>query len=185
MAISPAARLPRSPPAEHRSPHHHLREQSSSILAGELETVADMTQDTTDLVLLARRTVHTAYVEGMLTHCQCALCGRVERALREVAADADRARDGALADSVVATRYATLGLAKVARAVNERDAGDARDLALVVRWRALAALERSEASSTRSMSPDSRSVHNHRGQVYDACADQLAAQHRAFAPHAL
>ena len=145
-----------------------------------------MTQDTTDLVLLARRTVHPAYVEGMLTHCQCALCGRVERALRGVAADADRARDGALADSVVATRDATQGLANVARAVNERDAGDARDQALVLQWRALAAVERAEASSPRSMSPDARSVHNHRAQVYDACADQLAAQHRPSAPlHAL
>ena len=72
-------------------------------------------------------------------------------------------------------------------AFDERETGgslhhDARDHTLVLQWRALAAVERTEASSPRSMSPDARSVHNHRGQVYDACADQLAAQHRPVAP---
>jgi hypothetical protein len=141
-----------------------------------------MTQDITDLILQARRAVHPAYVEGMMTHCQCALCVRVENALRHVAVEADRARDGALADTVLATRDATRGLATVAQAVNERDAGGARDQVLVQQWRTLAAIERGEACSPRSMSPDARSVHNHRGQVYDACADQLATPHSAVAP---
>ena len=143
-----------------------------------------MTQPIPDLVLLARRTVHPAYVEGMMTHCQCALCVRVENALRHVAVEAVRARDGARADTVQATRDATRRLANVARAVNERDAGDARDHALVQQWRTLAAIERAEACSPRSMSPDARSVHHHRGQAFDACADQLAAQHPAIAAHA-
>lgn len=137
-----------------------------------------------DLILLARRAVHPAYVEGMMTHCQCALCVRVENALRHVAVEADRARDGALADTVQATRDATRGLATVARAVNERDAGEVRDQTLVQQWRTLAAIERGEACSPRSMSPDARSVHNHRGKVYDACADQLAAQYPAILPPA-
>lgn len=170
------ASVPVSPPAENDSAvdassvHSHPRSNS---------TAPDMTQEITDLVVMARRTVHPAYVEGMMTHCQCVLCVRVESALRHVAVEADRARDGALADTVVATRDATRGLATVTRAVNERDAGDARGQTLVQQWRTLAAIERAEAISPRSMSPDARSVHNHRGQVYDACADQLAAQHRA------
>jgi hypothetical protein len=103
-----------------------------------------------DLVVLARRAVHPHYVvEGMLTHCQCTTCVRVERVLGRVAAGAG----------------------------HDRDAVDARDQALVRQWREQAAIERADACSPRSMSPALRSVHNHRGQVYDACADQLAAIH--------
>ena len=136
-----------------------------------------------DLFVLARRTVHPHYVvEGMLTHCQCVTCGRVERALRGVVADAEQGRDDALADKELATVDATAGVANVARAAHERDAADARDRALIQQWRAHAAAERSDACTSRSMSPALRSVHNHRGQVYDACADQLAAIHPSRPP---
>jgi hypothetical protein len=132
-----------------------------------------------DLVVLARRTVHPHYVvEGMMTHCQCVTCGRVERALRGVAAEAEQGRDDAIADTVAAAQNATEGVANVARAVHERNAADARDRALIQQWRERAAMERAEGCAPRSMSPALRSVHNHRGQVYDACADQLAAIHR-------
>ena len=125
-----------------------------------LAEVAILTVD--DLVVLARRTVHPHYVvEGMLTHCQCGTCVRVERALRRVAAGAGQGGDDAPA----------------ARSVPDRDAMDARDQALIREWREHAAIERADACAPRSMSPALRSVHNHCGRVYDACADQLAAIH--------
>jgi signal transduction histidine kinase len=131
-----------------------------------------------DLVALARRTVHPHYVvKGMLTHCQCVTCGRVERALRSVAAGAEQDRDDALADTVLATRDATQGLATAARVVDEREAAEAQDRALVQQWREHAVVERADACAPRPMSPAWRSVHNHRGRVYDACANQLAATH--------
>jgi hypothetical protein len=130
------------------------------------------------LVVLARRAVHPHYVAaGMPAHCQCAMCVRVELALRRVATGAERGRDDALAHTVLATRDATLGLAEGVRAVHERDAADAQDHALVRRWRERAASERADACAPRAMSPGVRSVHNHRGRVFDECANQLAVIH--------
>jgi hypothetical protein len=135
------------------------------------------------LVVLARRTVHPHYVAAsMPAHCQCAMCVRVELALRRVATGAEQDRDDALADTVVATRDATKGLADAVRAVHERDAADAQDHALVRRWRQQAASERADACAPRAMSPGVRSVHNHRGRVYDDCANQLAAIHPVRSP---
>jgi hypothetical protein len=130
-----------------------------------------------DLVVLARRAVHPHYVvEGMLTHCQCATCVRVERTLWRVAAGGRHGRAGALADATLATRDAAQRLVNT-RSVHDHDAVDARDQTLIRQWREQAAIERADACSPRSMSPALRSVHNHRGLVYDACAGQLAAIH--------
>jgi hypothetical protein len=146
--------------------------------AGPLTRAAAANLSAEALVVLARRTVHPHYVAaGMPAHCQCAMCVRVETALRRVATGAEQGRDDALADTVAATRDATQGLADGVRAVHERDAADAQDLALVRRWREQAASERADACAPRSLSPGVRSVHNHRGRVFDECANQLAAIH--------
>lgn len=124
---------------------------------------------------LTRVTVHPDRDAVALTlHCGCELCDRVSAALERGADLCRLAIDTAHVQLVESQRLEAVSAVDLIAA----EARIAREDALILAWRAVAATEGTEATRARAMSPAMRSAHNHRALIYKVCAMDLAALKR-------